>query len=291
MKLNAALRASLLLVIGVTVLGALYFLLRPLTPRRAPYVIETDLSVTGLREQSTVFFRGVPVGIVQRISFAHDTFPTVHIDLSVDASYALTEHTFARMTSAGLTSSPQLELDFAAPGGRPLATSAAHPAHIPLEPELFDELQSSLAAVAGRLDDVLAKVQGVLDATSEERIARLLDAATQTLDNLAAGTKQLPETERQIRAAATAVGKLADELEARTAGVPALLAATTDLSERAGEVIPDVHSTLEQMDDTLAQIAAVSEQLRELAALLNEDPQALLSGRPKRAPGPGEGKQ
>jgi phospholipid/cholesterol/gamma-HCH transport system substrate-binding protein len=282
MRLNAAWRAFFLLVIGIATLATLYFLLRPLTPRRSPYVIETELSVTGLREQSTVFFRGVPVGLVRRISFAAGAFPTVRIDLTVDAAYPLTEHTFARMTAAGLTSSPQLELDFSAAGGRPLQTSVAHPALIPLEPELFDELQSRLVAVARRLDDVLAKLQGVLDATSEERIVGLLDAATDTLHDLSAGTRQLPETERQIRAAAAAVGKLAGELEARTTGVPDLIAATTTLSERAGAVIPAVH-------DTLEQVAAVSEQLRELAALLNEDPQALLSGRPKQAPGPGEG--
>lgn len=298
MKLSAAWRTALLLVIGSVTLVALYLLIRPLAPTRAPYVIETNLSVTGLREQSTVFFRGVPVGLVQRISFVRGAFPTVRIDITVDAAYTLTEHTFARMAAAGLTSSPQLELDFSAPGGRPLDTSAEHPAQIRLEPEIFDELQSSLASLAGRLDDVLAKVQGVLDATSAERIARLLDAATKTLDNIEAGTRQLPETERQIRAAATAVGKLADQLESRTVGVPALVESATGLSDRASAAIPDARNTLAQVaavipdvHDTLAQIAAVSEQLRELAALLNEDPQALVSGRPKRAPGPGEGKR
>jgi len=288
MKLDNATRAVLLLVIGTLVLGGLYLLLHPFTSPRVPYVIETDRPVTGLREQSTVFFRGVPVGIVDGISFGPGGFPSVRIEISVDAQYPLTENTFARMTAAGLTSGLQLELDFAAPGGRVLTPSRSERSPIRLEPELMDQIQDSLAAAAARLDkvlasvdEVLASVHGILDVASEERIAKLIDTANETLHNLSAGTRDLPETERRIRTAAASIAALADELEARTEAMPELIASATRLSARADAMVPRVQTAL---DD----VSVATEQLRELAALLTEDPQALLSGRAKQEPGPGE---
>jgi phospholipid/cholesterol/gamma-HCH transport system substrate-binding protein len=288
MKLNTSIRTALLIVIGLLMLGGLYVLLRPFTPRRVPYIIETDLGVTGLREQSTVFFRGVPVGIVERVSFSPGGFPTVRIEVSVDAKYPLTEHTFARMTAAALTSGLQLELDFSEPGGRVLTPSSTEPSPIRLEPQLMDQIQQSLAAVATRLDATLAGIQGILDVATEERVSRLIDTTNEVLKNLSVGTRDLPETEKQIRAAAASLGALANELKTRTTAVPELIDSATRLSERASAMVERTDATVPRVQTAIDELLAATEQLRELAALLSEDPQALVTGRPRQAPGPGE---
>lgn len=260
------------------------------------YRIVTSESVGGLAPQSPVRFKGLVVGHVTRIGFDPANRADVRIDLHLRPHTYVTHATYAVVAMQGLAGGSVLELKLGEGSRAPLATSAAHPARIPLREGTLGSLMADAPAIAQQLKQTLAGINQVLDASNRSHLAATLtqlDTATRQLAAIEArlppligGLQQsvdashalLADSDHLVRAAQGPVQDSA-KLEA---SVTALAQSTQRLSARLNaQSLPD-------FDAVSASLERTSAQLDQLLRALQARPQSLLLGPAQKAPGPGE---
>ena len=96
-----------------------------------PYELVATSPVTGLSEQSTVRYQGVPVGRVQSLRFMPDKPGQVRILIGVDPTTPLTESSWAEIVSAGVTGISNVELRDDGKSTKRLVSSAGRIQDIP----------------------------------------------------------------------------------------------------------------------------------------------------------------
>jgi phospholipid/cholesterol/gamma-HCH transport system substrate-binding protein len=286
-----AIATGIFLAAAVAALLITAYWLAGTDPGRRPYVVVSPYSVAGLSVGSQVLYRGVPAGRVERIRIDPQDPGQVLIRIAVEPQVPVLRGTFARLHQRGLTGVAQVELQHDA-ATEPLATSDAHPAHIPMAPSLIqqatdvgtrtleilrtvaDALEQTLSgangaklqSVAARLDDLLTAAERIA-AALESDLPRALDRATSAADSVAALAEGANEQLDDVDA-------LIEELRA-TAG-----AARTLAEDLSGTGVPALQSALDS-------VHGAADELGRLADTLAANPSQLLHGR-RTPPGPGE---
>jgi phospholipid/cholesterol/gamma-HCH transport system substrate-binding protein len=248
-----------------------------------PYVVVTTSNVIGLQPQSLVLFRGIAAGTVNKIRFDHTDSRNILIYLDIDKDVPVTRGTFATLRLQGITGLSQLELDDSPglPADQPLPTSTDDPGRIPMRPSLMDRLSDSGTALAAQLDQLAASLNDVLDTGNREHIKRLLAQADASSAMLLKLESDLDETARQLPA-------LSQQSEAALAEIKSAAANVTSLSQNLNRLTGSGRATGPQLDAALAQINQAAADIHRLAKNLRTDPQQLLLGPARPAPGPGE---
>jgi phospholipid/cholesterol/gamma-HCH transport system substrate-binding protein len=249
-----------------------------------PYIVVTSGNVAGLQPQSTVYFRGIAAGTVDKIRIDSVDAHNILIYVDIDQNIPISRATYATLKLQGITGLSQLALDNS-PGPlaiQPLVTSSQSPARIPMQPSLFDKLGNSGVQLAGQLDQLAASLNELLNNGNRTHIKQLLvqaDAATAMLlkleSDLDATARLLPaldahteKTLADVERAADKVSRLSDHLNSLTA--------------------TGANHTLPQLDAALSQISQAASDMHRLADSLRRDPQQLLLGPARPTPGPGE---
>lgn len=254
-----------------------------------PYIVETDGSVAGLVPHSTIFFRGIPAGHVASVGFDPHDPRRILIRLDVNRGTPVTRDTYAVLSLQGLTGGAHLDLDTRGTSRELLPTSQDAPAQIPLQPSLLGKLGNAAPELMQQLQQLATALNDLLDAGNRAHVTRLIaqtDAASAGLvkleSDLDAEVRQLPALTGQMRSTLQQLDKLIVSLNhvAQQAGE---LART---GQNAGRTLNA--QTLPQLDAALGQIAAAAAEVRRLSESLRKNPQQLLSGRERPAPGPGE---
>lgn len=264
---------------------------------RKPYIVVTEGSVSGLNVQSTVRYRGVNVGKVTEIRFAPGDFEHIWIRIEVDADLPLTDTTYAQLQAQGITGLSRLELsDENGKRGKPVKTSEADPARIPMHPSLIQEAGDIAESLLDDADKLLKNLNAILGPGSAHRLDRIFDNIEQATDGilrierkLEPTLDQLPGLARNANSAIRRIDGIAKELQ----GIGGKLQRTAENAEHAskagqtageqlsGETLPRVNRLLEQLNATVAELHTLSRQLER-------DPQSLLYGPSQPPPGPGE---
>lgn len=260
------------------------------------YRIVTRQSVAGLDPQSTVEFKGLPVGHVTRIRFDPHNRAQVIIDFRVRRGTYITHATYGVLAKHGLTGGEVLELKLGQGSRQPLQTSIDDPARIPLHKSFFGQLKASASKDMKALQAVLDSAQKLLDADNRQHI----DA---TLQNLDAATAQLVTIEKQLMPVLQRMPALMRSAQQNLKASQALLANANKLARSAhgpvkklGKVEDNVRRLTHQLNtQTAPDISALSRslmrtsrQLQTLIQQLNAKPQSLIFGPSAPPPGPGE---
>lgn len=247
-----------------------------------PYVVVTDGAVNGLQSQSAVMFRGIAAGKVNSIDFDPKDSRRILIHIHINRGIPVTHATYAELRLQGFTGLSQITLDNDTGDLSPLATSAAHPAEIPMHPSQFQQLETSGALLATRLEQLSASLNTLLNADNRAHFGKLL---------------------AQADAASAALTRLENDLDVTAKRLPALAAQSQrtlaqlqdtakNLSIAAGEIgklaAAGHNQTLPQLNTTLTQINRAALEMQQLADSLRKNPQQLLYGAPRLPPGPGE---
>lgn len=294
-RAHAIVAVVFLLVFAVGAI-VVYYWLANRAPEPLAYRIVTTESVGGLAPQSAVQFKGLVVGHVTRIGFDPADRANVVIDLRLQAHTYVTHATYAEIALQGLAGGSVLELKLGAGSRAPLATSAAHPAEIPLRAGGIRAVLAAAPQVMQNLQDVLHGANQLLDPANRQHLAASLaqlDTATRELAALEAQMPPLIRGMQQSVAQSHALLADSDRL-ARTAEAPVANAAALETSIRAlavssralsqrldAQSVPDFAALSANLERTSKQLDAL---LRELKA----KPQSLLLGPPRPPPGPGE---
>jgi phospholipid/cholesterol/gamma-HCH transport system substrate-binding protein len=256
-----------------------------------PYIVVTSGNVAGLQPQSAVYFRGIAAGSVNKILIDPADARDILIYVDIDENIPITRATYATLKLQGITGLSQLALDNA-PGplaAQALATNSRSPARIPMQPSLLDKLGSSGAQLAAQLDQLATSLNQLLNAGSRTHIQRLLaqaDAASAMLLKL---EKDLDVTARQLPALNLHTEKTLAEVE-RAADNVAALSHNLDKLTATGQAAGDEFNqrTLPRLNAAIIQIDQAAADMQQLADSLRHDPQQLLFGPSRPAPGPGE---
>jgi phospholipid/cholesterol/gamma-HCH transport system substrate-binding protein len=267
-----------------------------LNQERNPYVISTRASVSGLNPESTVFFRGIPVGKVISIRFDPDDSGIILVPIEVDKHIVLTKGVYAILQLKGVTGLTQIELedDGTISQALPAGDNALY--RIPLKPSLTDKLLDSGEILLKKADHLMLRLSALLNDENEKNISGILGNLKNVSDKLArleasvdkalAGVPGLTEDTRQTLAH---INELSLELQSLSKEVKILGSKTAELidtSKAAGDLA--VQITLPKINDVLTDLQVTSRQVQKVAALLEANPQAILLGAPQTLPGPGE---
>lgn len=249
-----------------------------------PYIVVTTGNVAGLQPQSTVYFRGIAAGTVDKIRIDPADAHNILIYVDIDQDVPITRATYATLKLQGITGLSQLALDnsLGPLAMQPLVTNSESPARIPMQPSLIDKLGSSGVQLAGQLDQLAAALNQLLNTGSRTHIKQLLAQAD-------AATAMLLKLEKDLDATARLLPALDARTETTLAEVERAADKVSKLSDHLNRLTATgADHTLPQLNAALNQISQTASDMQRLADSLRRDPQQLLLGPARPTPGPGE---
>lgn len=263
------------------------------------FVTYFDESVQGLQTDSNVKYRGVDIGIVEKIGLAPD-YRLIEVVMKINFTGDAVHKTIAKLKAAGITGIVYVELDHRKPGDIDKSPQINFEPDYPLIPSNPSEFQEIVTGV----DDVVKRLQEVdFKAISDELVA-----ATASIDNFFSGQKMtkiisnleamtnslndsaekvskvigdgrvdeiITDMRETVREARVSIKKIREETEGMK-----LAEATTranrlidDLSRRSRVVTSDIQATSEN-------IRRASENMEQLLDRLRNDPSDILFSEP-----------
>jgi len=267
-----------------------------------PYVMTTTSSVTGLKVEAPVRYRGVDVGKVDDISIDSANNGRVRIRIGVKEGTPITKGTYAQLGFQGITGLAYVLLGDDETSKEPLQGGRDELAVIRMKPSLMDDgesLFSSVIEITDKVNKLLAEEnQGHVRRTLAglEELTQRADAATKKLEPSLDAMPGLIGEARSVAAEARASLRKADELIGSVNGLALKLDRRVDTLAHALASVEEVGVTARAVgEETMPRmhglIDDVSKETRTLGRVINtlgDNPQSLVFGTPPGRPGPGE---
>ncbi len=283
------------------------------------YVITTKQSVSGLKVEAPVRYRGVEVGHVESIHIEPGALGRIRIRIGVEGHTPITAGTYAQLGYQGVTGLAFVSLNDNGSSAQLLQRpGGAEEPQIPLQASLLDSgevLLSSVGEIADRLKELLGagnqkavrKTLIGLETLFSDDNQKLVRRALAGLDEVSRRTATLAASlEPGVRdvpalvADARATAKKADQLLANLNTLSLKLEQRLDVADRvfervAGSVDAVGGTARSVNEETLPRLNSLVDELsRETRALdrlintLGDHPQSVVFGAPRGQPGPGE---
>jgi len=284
---------SNLVVLALLVVGLLLLAERA---GGARYLVVARVPVSGLAKRATVTLRGVEVGSVESIRLSRDDPRVVLVRIRVGEGTPITKGTYATLDRALVTGRASLVLDDDGDDPTPLSSIGDALGRIPLRASWMQKLQASLPSTVREARQLLARLSTALD---DETVAQLRSA----LRDVAGFAKGLPALSKEARRALAGAPRLGSKAGKTLRGIESFVKKLEDVASSLGDAGRSVASlgdvgagaakrlsrrTLPKVDKLLTKLTSTVRSVRRLARQLRRDPQRLLRGRARRAPGPGE---
>jgi phospholipid/cholesterol/gamma-HCH transport system substrate-binding protein len=151
------------------------------------YTIYFTDPISGLTEDATVRYKGLPVGRILDTRLASDRSDLLKVDIEVKEGTPVTAETVAQLETQGLTGQGHLELSTAKLGGSPPPTP---------EGERYPVLKGQGSKLAKFLDD-LPNISKQLEATLGS-ITTFTKGGTKTVESIKSLSDSLKENPSQI---------------------------------------------------------------------------------------------
>lgn len=262
---------------------------------RVPYEMATKLSIPGLNAQAAVRYRGLDVGIVDRISFDPAVPGQILIHMNISAETPVTKSTFGMLAYQGVTGIAYIQLDDDGSNPERVQSTRDHPARIGMRPGLLDQLQDKGLAILMQTDLLAQRLTALLADENQQKIIAAFDNVSQAaraietiprdlqpaLARLPAMSMEIERTLVALRALAEQATTLGEQLQVPGGPVERLSIAVDQIGNVAGQLASEVPPLT---TDLRAMLRALNRTLNNL----NERPQAILFGSGTIAPGPGE---
>ncbi|HWX02654.1 MlaD family protein [Collimonas sp.] len=273
---------------------------------RVPYEIATKLSVPGLNPQADVRYRGLDAGKVDTITFDPKFPGQILIKIKINPDTPVTQSTFATLGYQGVTGIAYIQLDD--DGSKPvkLASSKQQLARIELRPSLFDNLQSKGAIILSRADEMINKLNDLLDPANQKTMVKAFSDVSDTANayrdipqKLEPTIRQLPALTGELNQALASITTLSNNMSVLSKNLNSLTAslqgpdgAVTNLTgavQNIGSVASGVeYDTLPRFNTLTNEARSSMRTLNQTLDHFNQQPQSILFGSKGLPPGPGE---
>lgn len=278
--------------------------------QRVPFQIATTRSVSGLSPQAPIRFRGLEVGRVQSIGFDQKVPGQILVDLSINPDAPITRSTWATLGFQGVTGIAFIQLSDDGKTPVRIASDPANPARIELRPSIFDKLETHGSLILTRTEELTRRLNDFLTPDNQQIILGLFKQATTTANKFEAIPQQLEPALVQLPAligktqetlnAMNRLAKEADGVLGNVNGLVTRVQAPDGVLQTVSNTTRQVGGSLEQVlgqvqQQALPKTSLLADEARSTLRNLNqtvstfgEQPQSILFGTPKLAPGPGE---
>ncbi|PKM11314.1 MAG: mammalian cell entry protein [Gammaproteobacteria bacterium HGW-Gammaproteobacteria-3] len=291
-----ALATGLFLLVLITALTITVYWLGNFQRERDLYVISTRASVTGLNPESTVFYRGIAVGKVLKVYFDPEEPLTILIPIEVDKGLKLTRGVYATLRLKGVTGLTQIDLQESWNDAERLPVGDHADSRIPLLPSMTDRLMDTGLDILAKAEVLMTKIDGLLSLENQQEgiaILRNLNVVSKKLIDLEDQTGKvlagLPGLTANAQNSLRRFDELTLELKKVAHNVKELTDNTADLAAsgaQTGDVL--VTTTLPQVNTMLTDLQKTIQQVKRVAEMMENNPQAFILGPEPAEPGPGE---
>ncbi len=254
------------------------------------YYAYMNESVSGLNLNAPVKYRGVEVGNVRDITLDPENSERVRLLLKIERGTPVKEDSVALLRSQGLTGIAYVEL-----AGGSLQSPLLKPKGdekypvIRTGPSLMTRMDTALSSLLANVNRVSDNINAVLDEDNRHAFKRSLaqiDTVTRVLaarsETIGAGVNNAARTLEHSARASADLGRLI-ERAGRSAEAVERLANETSNSTAAA-----LPGTLQGIQLLVDDLRALSASLHRVSDQLEQNPNALLFGKPPPVPGPGE---
>ena len=256
--------------------------------RLAHYLVSTTHSVSGLRAEAAVSYRGVHVGRVESIRIEPGTSGRINILIGVQEDTPITKSTYAQLGYQGVTGLAYVSLNDDGSSSELLKAAGEEPPRIGLRPSILDsglDLVAAINELTGRMSEVLNKENRELLTRALAGIEQASQKTAALAGHLQPAAQGFPALVGDARNALAEAEKLMASLKERALAFDRMAASLEELGIASRSF----------GDETLPRFNALVEQLgRDTRAFdrvfnaLDENPQSFVFGAPRRKPGPGE---
>src|SRR5215469_5160368 len=278
---------TLAVIAGAVWLGA------PKGPKLLPLDLVTRHSVSGLKADAPVAFRGVDIGHVESITFDPRERGEIRVRVVVDPAAPLTHSTYAKLSYQGITGVAFIQLDDAVgTTSAPLVLAGTKVAQLELQASFLERAEDDARDLVQKAGRVATRLDELLSEQNQTRLMAAVDSFKRTLDrygtlsrDLEPTVKAAPALVQRAQGTVESAKRLADDIDHKLAVLDALATAAKEL----GAATDDLHrNTLPRINAVLDDVAVDARELKSALHKVDERPQSLIFGLQPPPPGPGE---
>jgi len=228
-----------------------------------PYVLYTTSSVTGLKTEAPVRYRGVDVGKVNTVRLESGTTGRVQIEIGVHPDTPVTASTYAQLGFQGVTGLAYVQLNDDGKSQEKLAAEAGKPATLRMKPSLMDDGESLFTT----LGEIADKVGNLLDKDNQEKVRNSLAGIEQLTRQASVVVKKIEPALDTLPALMTETRGLATDARASLRRVDQIANNTDKLLVSANQLA----LKLDQRMDTLDKVATTASDAGIMVRTINDD--------------------
>jgi phospholipid/cholesterol/gamma-HCH transport system substrate-binding protein len=274
-----------------------------------PYSMSTTSSVSGLKVEAPVRYRGVDVGKVEEIAIDARNRGRVQIRIGVREGTPVTTSTYAQLGYQGITGLAYVLLGDDGKSAEPLRTGTHEIAAIPMKPSLMDDSE----VLVGSVIEIADRLKRLLDDENQARVRRTLAGLEELTQRASLATKKLepsleamPGLISEAKNMASEAKNMAAEARGSLRNAGELMGSVNALALKLDQRVDTITQALVRVEEVGVAAQAVGEETmprmngliddlsRETNALgrvintVDDHPQSFVFGRPPAKPGPGE---
>jgi phospholipid/cholesterol/gamma-HCH transport system substrate-binding protein len=266
--------------IGIAVIAFVWLGMSRFLQKGQFYVTYFNESVQGLDIDSSVKYRGVPVGRVDRIEVAPDS-KLIKVVLKIETGQALGRDIVAQLKSVGITGAMFIELDQRKTGEPDRSPPLSFPSEYPIvasKPSDISQLLQGIDDVLHKInrvdfEGIASKIKGNLDRIDQTIADANVKALSRSVETGLAAIQRLLADERWQRiltSAEQATGSLNTLLERGNHAAAAAEKVFTDVDGILADKQRTIRSTLDEFSRAVENANAMMEKGASLISSTDE---------------------